>query len=272
MLVQSEMRQDVLVLRLSNPPANILSMGKGMADEVAAVIERAERTQGCRGVVIAGDGAMFCGGADLNELDRVEVLRGLLARIEEAAVPVVMAIHGMALGGGLELALAGHSRIASPGAKLALPEVTLGLLPGLGGTQRLPRLIGRRAALDMMLSGKTISAEAALEVGLIDSLAEGDLVDWALTLLAERALPLRKTSALPCPADLDEAGMRVDAGLDSAQVQIIGCVAAMTDDFAQGMRHEAAAFDELAASDVSQRLRQAFFAKRAERNAAIAER
>lgn len=266
MAVETEDLRDVRVLRLSNGPANILSIGNGMVAALAAAMACAQTASQCRGIVITGADGIFCGGADLGDLDRADELRRLFEAIEMSAKPVVMAICGQALGGGVELALAGHWRIAERNARFALPEVGLGLLPGLGGTQRLPRLVGADCALDIMLSGRTVTAEAALFVGLVDAIIDGDVVAAAIRFVRDGRVPRRRTGTLPPPPDAATAvAVRRKAlrpSLNHAPERILDCVASISDDFAAGMRLEAKWLDELVASEASRGLRHAFFSHR----------
>lgn len=161
----------------------------------------------------------------------VSDLRELVEAVERSSKPVIVAIHGMALGGGLELALAGHYRLAQPNTRFGFPEVSLGLLPGADGTQRLPRLIGASAALGLMLSGSPISAEKAASIGLVDELVAEGLIAAAIGL-AERGVPVRRTGGLPIPSDLAEAVASAreklaPVGAGQAQASIIACVAAL---------------------------------------------
>jgi len=269
MAVESTQMGAVRVLRLSNGAVNALSVGNGFVAEIIAALTAASEDEACRAIIITGAGRMFCGGADISDFDgdpvQIGLLRELITAVEECARPVIMAIHGLALGGGLELAMAGHYRVAQAGTRLGLPEVTLGLLPGAGGTQRLPRLIGADVALDMMLSGKPIAAEKALALGLVDRLVEGDVVAAALDL-AQSLPPVRRTGALPVPADRDGAiaaqRAKLRTGLNPAPAQIIECVAALSEDIAAGLAFEARLFAGLLASDASKGLRHAFFGER----------
>jgi 3-hydroxyacyl-CoA dehydrogenase len=266
MFIDADKQGSTLVLRMSNGPANVLSIGNGMAASLADAIMQARHDKDCDAIVLAGSGKMFCGGADLGDLDRAGDLRSLFEAIEHCLKPVVMAIHGMAFGGGLELILAGHLRIAAKGSRLALPEVRLGLLPGLGGTQRLPRLIGAGPSLDMMLSGAPMRAEVAAGLGLIDAIVDGDVVEAALVILRETNVTLRRTCDLAPPADIPEAvaARQGDAGrgLSRAPAHILHCVEAISADFAAGMNLEAALFDDLAKSPVSRGLRYVFSGQR----------
>lgn len=267
MTIDVEDLREVHLLRLSNGAANILSVARGVVAALGAALTRAQRAPQCRGVVITGGRDIFCGGADLGDLDRADDLRALFEAIEWSAIPVVMAMSGPALGGGVELALAGHWRMAARTARFALPEVGLGLLPGLGGTQRLPRLIGADRALDMMLSGRPISAEDALAAGMVDAIVDGDLVEAAIHFVRNGQAPLRRTCKLPPPPDTATAvaarQQTVRPSFNRAPERILNCVANLSGDFAAGMRLEAKWLEELIASDASRGLRHAFFAQRA---------
>ncbi|WP_175188363.1 enoyl-CoA hydratase/isomerase family protein, partial [Achromobacter denitrificans] len=167
--------EDVLVVTIDHPPVNALSAA--VRADLAAAIRDAQADPQVRAIVLTGAGKNFIAGADIREFGKPPqppILPDLCNQIEASAKPVVAVLHGAALGGGLEVALAAHYRIALPGARLGLPEVTLGLLPGAGGTQRAPRLMGAQAALDLMLAGKHLSAEAARDAGLVDALAGVD--------------------------------------------------------------------------------------------------
>ena len=153
----------VAVITLKNPPVNALS--QGLRTAIADDVERATSDESIRAVVIVGSGSAFCGGADVSEfglpaMSASPSLADLFALIENSPKPVVAAINGLALGGGLELAMACHYRVASVLAQLGLPEVKLGILPGAGGTQRLPRLVGVERALNMIASGNPVSVRA----------------------------------------------------------------------------------------------------------------
>lgn len=256
------------LLRLSNGAVNALSVGNGFVAQLQGAILAAIADPQCRVIVVAGAGKLFCGGADIADFDRdpalVGRLRDLVALVEASEKPIIMAIHGVALGGGLELAMAGHYRIAQANARLGLPEVTLGLLPGAGGTQRLPRLIGTAPALDMMLSGKPIGAARALELGLVDRVVDGDVAQAALEIAATAPPPVRRSGASPLPADLrasiDQHQAKLRPGLSRAPHRILDCVEALSDDLASGLAVEASLFGELMASAESRGLRHAFSA------------
>ena len=183
----SATRQDrVAILLIDNPPVNALSAG--VPEALVAAVEAAERDEEVSAIVIGAAGRTFVAGADITLLERTAwgdreakpLLKPFFNRIERATKPVVMAIHGTALGGGLELALAGHYRVALANAQVGLPEVNLGIIPGADGTQRLPRLTGVRKALEMCVSGRPIRAQEAFEAGIIDRVVDADLMSAAV--------------------------------------------------------------------------------------------
>jgi 3-hydroxyacyl-CoA dehydrogenase len=264
----------IAVIKVHNPPVNALSQ------PVRAGLKKTfEKAIGgdSQAIILLCEGRTFIAGADISEFGKPPAdpwLPEVLAAIEGAPVPVIAAIHGTALGGGLETAMACHYRIAVPSAKLGLPEVLLGLLPGAGGTQWLPRLVGIEAALDMMISGKPIPAAAALEAGLIDRVVEGDLQEAALSFareLVKSGTKPRRTSQLPVesahlPSGFFDTMRTVVAkktrGLPAPQ-RIIDCVeAATTGDFTSGSAVERRHFMELMMTPESAGLRHAFFAER----------
>ncbi|BCX51737.1 MULTISPECIES: 3-hydroxyacyl-CoA dehydrogenase NAD-binding domain-containing protein [Comamonas] len=275
-----ELRQDgdVLLVSVNNPPVNAL--GAAVRQGLMAAIEQADASAAVKAVVIVGQGKAFIAGADIREFGKPPVqpfLPDVCNRIEACSKPVVAVIHGAALGGGLEIAMSAHYRLALPGAKLGLPEVSLGLVPGAGGTQRAPRLMGVKAATELMLSGQQIGAKAGLAVGLVDKLEEGSDpvaagLAYARELLTQGA-PLRPVSATPgrladkaaAQAELD--ALRADTTKKSrglfSPLKIIDCVQAALDlPFAEGLKFERAQF--LACIDSPQRagLIHAFFAER----------
>jgi enoyl-CoA hydratase/carnithine racemase len=162
-------------ITLHNPPANVLN--RSVLKELEQILNKVEEEEYVRVVILTGAGRFFCAGADFNELARLNTVHGgsefavrgqsLLSRIERLEKPVLAAINGTCVGGGLELALACHIRVAAAGALLGLPEIKLGLIPGFGGTQRLPRVVGVSIAAEMILTGESVSAEEALRIGLV---------------------------------------------------------------------------------------------------------
>jgi 3-hydroxyacyl-CoA dehydrogenase len=270
-------RGTVAVIVLTNPPVNALSLGLRTA--LADALERASTDESIRAVVIAGSRAAFCGGADVGEFGLPTMfaapsLADLFAQIENSPKPVIAAINGVAFGGGLELAMACHYRVASVSAQLGMPEVKLGLLPGAGGTQRLPRLVGVERALNMIVSGNPISARELAQTGLLDATADADALPAAIAL-AERVisekLPLKK--ARDATIDLPDAEAFLDfarntvAPLSKNYPAPLKCVealeAAVLKPFDEGMKIEAALFIELLNTSQSKALRHAFFPIRA---------
>ncbi|MGB5625745.1 MAG: 3-hydroxyacyl-CoA dehydrogenase NAD-binding domain-containing protein, partial [Woeseiaceae bacterium] len=260
------------VISVDNPPVNALSqpVRQGLLDAISAA-----QTDTSEAVVIICEGRTFIAGADIKEFGKPAVepmLDILLNTIEASTKPVVAAIHGTALGGGLETALSAHYRCAVASAKVGLPEVKLGLLPGAGGTQRTPRLIGVQAALDLITSGEPIGAPRALELGLIDKIVDGDLsesaIAWARDLLKEGAGP-RKSSEQPMPAfdagvfDEYRAVLAKRARGQVAPQNIVTCVEAATKHpFEEGLKVERALFWECMQSPQSAAMRHLFFAER----------
>ncbi len=268
---------EVAVVTLSNPPVN--GLGHALRKGIVEGIARAVADPNVKAVVLIGAGNAFSGGADIREFNTPAAaaephLRQVIATVEDAPKPVVAAIHKVAMGGGLELALGCHYRIAAPGAQLALPEVKLGILPGAGGTQRLPRAIDVRAALDMMLSGNPVLSDRAPE-GLVDEIARGELLQDALAfarrLVAERR-PLRKLRDEPVKQAGDAAAVFAEARQRVAKSsrgfpappRIVDCVeAAVKLPFDEGTKFERERYEQLVASAESKAMRHAFLAERA---------
>ena len=195
--ISTEKHGNILIVTSNNPPVNALSAA--VRQGLVAAIEEAEAAEDVKAVVIRCEGQTFFAGADITEFGKPPIMPWLpevVDRIEACSKPVVAAIHGTALGGGLEIALGCHYRVAVPSAKLGVPEVKLGLLPGAGGTQRLPRVAGVQKALEMTTSGTPISVKEAYEVGLVDRLIEGDLLQHAVAYADEciEVRPLPKSS------------------------------------------------------------------------------
>lgn len=265
--------EEIGVITLDHPPVNALSQAvrAGLIDAIA----RAEQDSRIRVVIIIGAGRAFSAGADIREFGQPPQppsLPELVARIESSSKPVIAAIHGNALGGGLEVALGCHFRVAAADAKLGLPEVKLGMIPGAGGTQRLPRLIGARAAIDLIVSGNPIDTRRALEIGVIDEIVEGDVrvgaMDFARRVVSENR-PVRRTSALKIhtleTSEIEQ--LRADVakrhrGLIAPQKCIDAVVAATERPFAEGMAFERRLFLELRESSQAKALRHAFFVER----------
>jgi 3-hydroxyacyl-CoA dehydrogenase len=276
-LVSLEAHGAVAVVTVANPPVNALSHGvrRGLRDRVG----QAAADETVRAIVLACAGRTFIAGADITEFGqppRPPSLHEVLDVIEGSPKPVVAAIHGTALGGGLEVALACHWRVAVPSARLGLPEVKLGLLPGAGGTQRLPRLVGVEKALAMIVGGEPIGAEEAHRVGLVDALVEGDLVAGAVAF-AERVVaeqrPLRRVrdrddhvaAARGRPelfAEFRRSIARQTRGFRAPERCIQAVEAAVALPFEAGLRRERELFLELLDSPESKAQRYFFFAER----------
>ncbi|EYB67163.1 3-hydroxyacyl-CoA dehydrogenase [Deinococcus phoenicis] len=264
---------DVLVLTINNPPVNAFS--PGVPEGLHAGLDAAEGDAGVRSVVIIGGGRTFIAGADIKTFDlpreQAPDLRGFIARLDAFTKPTVAAIHGTALGGGLEVALACTYRVATRDAQLGLPEVKLGVLPGAGGTQRLPRVVGVPKALEMMLGGNPIKATEAKELGLVDELVEGDLREGAVAFARahadERPLPrLSERRAEGGSPELFAAareGIRkTHRGQLSPSLIIDLAEMATSQPFQEGWDAEARLFMQAKDSPQSRGLRHIFFAER----------
>ncbi|WP_291731322.1 3-hydroxyacyl-CoA dehydrogenase NAD-binding domain-containing protein [Leisingera sp. F5] len=263
---------EIAVLKAQNPPVNAL--GIEVRKGLLAGIERAE-TEGAKAVLIYGAGRTYFAGADIREFGKppqAPYLPGLCSRIEASPLIVVSALHGTALGGGLEVALASHYRIAVPSAKMGLPEVNLGILPGAGGTQRLPRLAGTEAALEMITSGRHVSAAEALEKGIIDKIEDGDPRGIGLAYVQELlqlGTPRRAVGEMPAPEAMDfDAAYATTLKKSRGQLSPATAVravqaAAEAESFEAGLQRERALFTELMGSDQRQGLIHAFFSERA---------
>jgi 3-hydroxyacyl-CoA dehydrogenase len=274
-LIRTERHGDIALMQIDNPPVNALSPPVFTA--FGHAIEDFERDATARALVIACAGRTFVAGGDIASFDdpafTAAPFNRMLARMERLDRPVVAAIHGFALGGGLELALACHWRVATPDAQLGLPEVKLGLLPGSLGTQRLPRLLGIALAYDLIATGRSLDAHAALACGLIDAIAEEDIVAAGLAFAPrqlERGVPPRRVGDLPVdtsglePGFFEEArnSARAHSTAPLAALAIVDAVEASTLPFAQGEQVEARAFETLRNSPESKVLRQLFFERR----------
>ena len=269
------------VITLDNPPVNAFSLSQriGVSEALTAGLQDPD----IQAFVICGSGRMFSAGADIREFDtgvagESPTLMDLISLIEDSPKPVVCALHGTALGGGCELSLACHSRIAIPGTRIGLPEVTLGIVPGAGGTQRLPRLIGVLPALDAIVSGKPMTAEKAHELGLVDGLADDsdDLLKISVSIAHRLSVgpePPKKTrdrdghllEAQNRPELFDEFRSRISrrARGFEAPFACIDCVeAATTMSFENGLAFEREVFLRCRSSNQSLSQRHAFFAER----------
>ncbi|MCC6775899.1 MAG: enoyl-CoA hydratase/isomerase family protein [Hyphomicrobiales bacterium] len=269
--VRVETRDGIALVLIDNPPVNASS--QAVRAGLLAGIRSAQADPAVGAVVIACEGRTFVAGGDIREFGKPPLepsLPDVCNLIEASSKPVVAALHGTALGGGLEIALACHARVLAADARVGLPEVKLGLIPGAGGTQRLPRLVGVLAALDIITSGRQVKADEALGLGLADRVATGDLRSEAAEVA--RGLvgkPLRRTGALAVPAfDATEFDAAIKAATRKARGQVSpGKAAEMvalaaTLPIEQGLARERALFFELMAGSQSRALRHAFFAER----------
>lgn len=278
-LVQLTRENEIAILTIENPPVNALS--PAVQAGIHAAITLVNQDAAVKAAVLIGAGRTFVAGADINEFvkitsgkaKRTSFLPVLLA-VEDCRVPVVVAIHGNALGGGLELSMAGHYRVAAPTAQVGQPEVNLGIIPGAAGTQRLPRLVGVAKAVEMCTTGKPIKAAEAVRIGLLDRLVEDDLLAGAIAFAREVAgKPAPKTrerndklgtgeqnAALFAAAR--ETARKKQRGLQAPLAAIDAIEAATKMPFEAGCAEEARLFDQCLYSDQSKALIHVFFAER----------
>jgi 3-hydroxyacyl-CoA dehydrogenase len=270
---QYVVRDGVAVVTLDNPPVN--GLNNALRAGVMQHLKAADADPAVKAVVIIGSAKAFSGGADIREFNAPRLKPDLPAvndQQDAMSKPIVAAIGGFALGGGLELALGCHYRVAAPKAQLGLPEVKLGILPGSGGTQRLPRVIPMAEAVKMMTTGNPIAAEKAKELGLVDEIAQGDLLQSAIQFARSRVgQPLRRIRDAKARLEEDPqaffARVREQVAKESrgypAPLLIVECAeAAVTRPFDEGRRLERANFDKLVSGAESKALRHMFFAER----------
>jgi 3-hydroxyacyl-CoA dehydrogenase len=272
-----EVIDGVAVLKLDNPPVN--SLGLELRQALTAAIERANADAGIEAIVLIGSATAFSGGADIREFGTPKAtahpnLRTVIKEVEDSAKPVIAAIGGVCMGGGLELAMGCHYRVGIPGARIALPEVKLGLLPGAGGTQRLPRLLGVEAALNLIVSGATVASEKLRDTPLFDAFGEGDLqasaVSFARRVIAEKR-GRKRVRDLKLDMPNAEAffqfarnTIKAVAGPYPAPLACLEAVAAAVDmPFDAGLKRERELFTTLMLSPESAALRHVFQAERA---------
>ena len=269
--VRTERHGDIALIVIDHPPVN--AMSHHVRRDLAAAVEWVSHEPGIRAAVLACDGRTFVAGADIREFDappQHPLLGDVCALLDACPRPVVAAVHGTALGGGFELALACHGRVLSPDARVGLPETKLGLIPGAGGTQRLPRLVGALAALDLIAAGKQISADEAVKLGVADEIATG--IRAAATALARRladagqrprvrdlAVPVADRAALDAAA----AAIRAKARGALAPVAAVEAIAWALDlPFDEALAREGARSRELRLGPQSRALRHVFHAER----------
>ena len=272
---------DVAVITLNNPPVNGLSLATRTA--IVAGLNKALADDAVKALVITGAGKAFCGGADIREFNTPKTLtepttRGVIAELEASTKPVVAAIHSVAMGGGLELAMGCHFRVAAPNAQIALPEVKLGLLPGAGGTQRLPRLVGVETALNMIVSGTPAKSQDLADTALFDQMIEGtrmeDLLAGAIAFAHKAVadkLPLKRVRDIIIDYPHHQAFFQFARNTVGAVaknypaplkcVEAVAAAVGMT--FDDGLKFERECFLLLVETTVSKALRHAFFAERA---------
>ena len=275
-VVRFEIEDGIGVVSIDNPPVNAL--GPGVRDGIIEALEAGDGDPAVKAMVMIGAGRTFIAGADIRQFGkpRPAPKRPVPDVLDQSSKPVVAAIHGFALGGGLEHALACHYRIAVPSAKVGLPEVLIGILPGGGGTQRLPRLIGPKRALEMMLSGRHVPAEEAKALGIIDAIVPGkdlraEAIAYARAIADRRPLPrvrdktdrLEEARADPGMFEATRKAIARKAGKQKAPQHCILCVeAAVSQPFEDGIATERRLFAELENSEEAKALRYAFFAER----------
>ncbi len=274
--ISTRMHGDVLIVTSNNPPVNAL--GHAVREGLVKAIEQADADAAVRAVVIVCEGQTFFAGADITEFGKpmqLPMLPTVVDIIENCTKPVVAAIHGTAFGGGLEVALASHYRVAVPSAKLGVPEVKLGLLPGAGGTQRLPRVAGVEKALEMAATGNPIGAKEAYAVGLVDRLIEGELLPHAVAFAEEvrdvRPLPrssarddkLAEARANPGIFDaFRKANARKFKGFEAPEKNIQAIETAVAKPYAEGVLEERRLFMELMTGTQARAQQYFFFAER----------
>ena len=275
-LVRYEVEGDIGVVTIDNPPVNAL--GPGVRNGIVEALERGEADPKVKAMVMIGAGRSFIAGADIRQFGkpRPTSKRPTYEVLDGASKPVVAAIHGYALGGGLEHALACHYRIAVPEAKVGLPEVLIGILPGGGGTQRLPRLIGPKAAMEMIVSGRHVPAPEAKALGIVDEIVPGndlrsEAIAYARKVATKRPLPrvrdkadkLAEAKADPGMFEAMRKSIARKARNQKAPFHSIDCVeAAATKPFDEGIAIERRLFADLENSEEAKALRYAFFAER----------
>ncbi len=279
MTAQYRVESGVAIVTMANPPVN--GLNHATREGIMEGLKQAIADDAVRAIVITGGGKMFSGGADIREfntpkMSQAPFLGTVIELIEASPKPVVAAIHGTAMGGGLELALGCHFRVAHADTQVALPEVKLGLIPGAGGTQRLPRLIGLEAALNMVVSGEAVKASKLAATKLFDAVVDTDVVQAAIALAtkaaADKSLPKVRDIRIKYPEAegyiaVARATVAATAPRYPAPLRCVDAVgASVTDRFDDALKKEMAYFHELSVTPESRALRHAFFAERAASN------
>jgi len=274
-VVTLENQDEIAIITINNPPVNALS--QSVRVEILSALVQALADESIKAVILCSQGKIFSGGIDITEFDTGLLdpdLNVLINSLEQSSKLLVVALHGLALGGGVEVVLGCHYRCALSNAKLGLPEVKLGVLPGAGGTQRLPRLTGIKPALDMIISGNPISADEAFSKGIVDKILEGDFLTGAISYtkeLLDNNAPIRRTSEM----EIDTSGLPEKFFIEYEQSivnqtrgyfapgKIIECIKATTEmPFEQGLKYERELFLMCMDSKQSRSLRHVFFAER----------
>jgi len=276
MTAEYQVHGAVAVITLNNPPVN--GLGHATRSAIVAGIRQAQNDDAVKAIVLTGAGKAFSGGADIKEFNSPKALaeptlHTVINAVENATKPVVAAIHTVCMGGGLELALGCHYRVASPGAQIALPEVKLGILPGAGGTQRLPRVLGLEMALNMIVSGSAVPSEKLAKTALFNEMIEGDLLAGALAFANKiadaRPLPKVRDIKINYPnhegfLQFSRNTVKAVAGPFPAPLKCVEAVAAaVTKKFDDGIKLERELFVDLVQTTESKALRHAFFGERA---------
>jgi 3-hydroxyacyl-CoA dehydrogenase len=282
-LVRYEVKDGVALVTIDNPPVNALAPNIWTGIDLA--VQRGVADAAAEAIVLIGAGTTFIAGADIRVFDFLKTpqdsmtrsagTHALLRRMEDSTKPLVAAIHGNALGGGLEVAQACHFRVATKDAKLGQPEVLLGIIPGAGGTQRLPRLAGAKLALEMCTDGKPMAAPKALAAGIIDRIVDGDLLTGAIAFAKEKAAAheIRKVREILHTADAVDAGLEACAaaraalnktarGMQAPFAVVNAIEAGLKLPFEEGSVRERELFAECVVSTESKALRHLFFAER----------
>lgn len=264
-------KDGVAIVEIDNPPVNAMSAHVRL--QLIAALHEAESDPSVSGIALTGSGSRFVAGADIREFGKPSVsptLPEVVEALDRCGKPIAAAIEGQALGGGLELALACDWRIAKSDASLGLPEVKLGLIPGAGGTQRLPRLIGVAKSIELIATGKVIKAAEALQIGLIDEIAQGSAVDACLLRLREAGGSKRRVASLAVAqedqASMDEASASTLKNkrntTEAARTAVAIVTSAAHLEFSEGLAAERAAFIKLRSGEEAAALRYLFFAER----------
>ncbi|MBT7545647.1 MAG: 3-hydroxyacyl-CoA dehydrogenase [Kordiimonadaceae bacterium] len=269
-IVLTEIKENIAVVTIDNPPVNALS--HAVRSGVSDAIQELCKDTSVKAIILICVGRTFCAGADISEFGKPPLspsLSNLMAKMDQINKPLIAAIHGTALGGGFELALGCHYRIMIEGAKVGLPEVNLGLIPGAGGTQRLPRLIGVAAALEMITSGKPISARKAFEVGVVDRICDNNLLvsatKFAKDIIGKPFIKTSELELLASPEIFEEFSKKIlkrTRGFLAPNIAISAVRAATEKSFVEGVKFEQECFEKLMKSPESLAQRHLFFAER----------